>query len=239
VKRIVLALGGGLLAVLSCTAHTDQKCVAPAAPSPASGPGTVAVPGTDTALAKTLLAGIPRPAPKQFATPQSVLAFLFQQIANRGVVESLAAFPVVEHYERVTIKDYVKYTGMIVPGQYPLDDDWYDRLSHALAYYMSQVHQVALGVLTERAGCAVSVGENDLAGVLHELDGARLRALQVVAMKPVQPESPRPLNPIDQAIGVTEKKVFEVTVRLENREVRVVATVGRVGDNWRVLLAMI
>jgi hypothetical protein len=212
--RAFPALGGCLLAVTSCAAHThtEQTCVAP----------------TDAK-------GIPRPQPHQFETPESALQFLFGKIASRDLAGSLAAFPVVEHYERVTIKDYVAYTGMFLPGKYPLDDDWYDRLSHALSLYMSQYREVALKLLSDRSGEAIPVQPENMAAFLREFDGARLKALQVVAIKETRPGYRPPPNPIDKAIGVTEKRMYDVKTHLEKRDVTIMATVGRVADNWRVL----
>jgi quinolinate synthase len=56
----------------------------------------------------------------------------------------------------------------------------------------------------------------------------------VLAIKDTHPESPPKISPIDEALGVTDKLLREVTVKLD-REVVVIAIVGRIGDNWRVL----
>jgi hypothetical protein len=70
---------------------------------------------------------------------------------------------------------------------------------------------------------------------LREFDGARLKSLQVLAIKDTHPESPPKLSPIDEAMGVTSKVMREATVKLETREVVIIAILGRTADNWRVL----
>jgi hypothetical protein len=70
---------------------------------------------------------------------------------------------------------------------------------------------------------------------LHEFDGARLKALQVVSIKDTHPESPPKVSSIDEAMGVTSKVMREATIKLENRQVVVIAVLGRIADNWRVL----
>jgi hypothetical protein len=94
--------------------------------------------------------------------------------------------------------------------------------------------QISLKVLSDDGGGAITITETNAARVLHEFDGARLNALQVLAIKDTHPESPPKISPIDEAMAVTDKLLREVTVELD-REVVVIAIVGRIGDNWRVL----
>jgi hypothetical protein len=236
-------IGGFLAAAASaCAAQTDGKCVCAAAPPSASAPAPPNGGSHDadvlTGLVNALRDNIPRPRPNQFETPESVLQFVFQKIASRDMAGSLVAFPVAEYSERVTLKDYVKYTGSFAPGKYPLDDDRYGRLSHAISSYLATYSEVALKVLSDKSGGTVMVKESNMQAFLHEFDGARLKALQVVAIKNTHPESPPEVNPIDQAMGVTEKTMRQVTVSLEGREVVVTALIGRIADNWRVLFMM-
>jgi len=83
-------------------------------------------------LAAAVLGGIPRPKPREFETPERVLGFLVETIASRNIAESLAAFPIVEHAERVTLKDRLEFTHYLSPTNEPLDDDRYARLHDAL-----------------------------------------------------------------------------------------------------------
>jgi hypothetical protein len=179
--------------------------------------------------------GIPKPRPKQFETPDSVIQFVFQKIASRDMAGSLVAFPPAEYYERVTLKDVVKFTGVLAPSTYPLDDDQYGRFNHALMKYLSDYRQISLKVLSDDSGGAITVTESNRAAVLDQFDGGRLKALQVLAIKDTHPESPPKVSPIDEAMGVTEKRLREVTIKLDDREVVVIAIVGRIADNWRVL----
>ena len=67
-----------------------------------------------------------------------MLGFLFNKVASRELVGSLAAFPVVEAYERMTLKDYHENTGGFSPKGYPLDDAPYARLSYSLNSHLAQ-----------------------------------------------------------------------------------------------------
>jgi hypothetical protein len=225
----------------SCATHTDQRCVCPAQPSavavaePTANANAPTVPTTDTSLAKALLAGIPRPAANQFPSPESAMQFLFQQVATRNMVEALRAYPVVEHYERVKLKDYAEYVGHVAASQYPLDDDWYGRLSRTLASYLTDYRMLALRILTDNPDRSVSVTSQNMPDFLRELDGSRLKALRVVSIKPTDPAKAPEINSIERAIGITEKKYFDVILGLESREVKATVVVGRLTDNWRVL----
>ncbi|HEX2876959.1 MAG TPA: hypothetical protein VHP33_37155 [Polyangiaceae bacterium] len=186
-------------------------------------------------LVRVLGQGIPKPRPKQFETPDSVIRFTFEKIASRDMGGALVAFPAAEYYERVRLKDVVKFIGVMAPSTYPLDDDQYGRFNHALVKYLGDYRQISLKVLSDDSGGAITVTEANTASVLREFDGGRLNALQVLAIKDTHPESPPKISPIDEAMGVTEKLLREVRVKLEDREVVVIAIVGRIGDNWRVL----
>jgi hypothetical protein len=248
-RRSFSTIGGCLLLVASaCAAHTDCKCLETAASpaasaaaplAPASAPAPTNGGSSDAlllaGLANTLRDGIPRPHPKQFETPESALQFVFEKVASRDIAGSLVAFPVAEYYERVKLEDHIKYVGVFAPRTYPLDDDTYGRLSHALSIYLGSYRLIALKVLSDDSDGAITVTEHNTQAVLHEFDGARLKALRVVAIKDTHPESPPQLSPIDQAMGVTDKVLREVSVKLEDREVVVTALVGRVATNWRVL----
>lgn len=225
----------------ACAAHPDCKCAAVAPPAcaaatPAS--SASAAPRSDAAVLGDLLNavrnGVPRPQPNQFPTPESVIELVFQKIASRDPTGSLVAFPVVEAYERVTLADYVKYVG-VYSAQYPLDDDKYGRLSRAISGYLGDYTRTALKILSEQSDGAVTVKEENMQDFLREFDGKRLKALQVVAIDEVPGAGPLPPNVIDQAMGVTEKAMRKVTLRLEAREVLVDVIVARIDGNWRVL----
>jgi hypothetical protein len=232
VRPIVLTLVGWL-SVSSCAAQPEPKCAERAAPSEAKAPSASDDGPPD--LIRTLLDGIPRPTPGQFDTPERALGFLIEKIASRDIAGSLAVFPVVEHAERVTLKDYAEYTGVVAPGMYPLDDDPHARFTHALANYLGAYRQVALRILTDDTGTRVVPPGSDPTAFLRELDGSRLKALKVLSMTELRPESRPPITPIDRAIGVTEKRAFSATVALDQRTVEVTAFVGRVASDWRVL----
>ena len=164
-----------------------------------------------------------------------MLGFLFEKIASRDMAGSLAAFPVVEHSERVTLKEYVEYVGSFAPGTYPLDDDPYGRLNHVLTGYLAEYRQVTLRILTDNTNARSLPPGSDLSGFLREFDGSRLKALKVASMKELRPESRPEIGSIDRAIGVTEKRAFSATIALDQRTVEVTGFVGRVAGDWRVL----
>ncbi len=224
----------GWLAVSSCAAHPEPKCPERKAP-PSDSKTPPASRDAPTDLTKALLAGIPRPTPGQFDTPERAFGFLLEKIASRDIAGSLAVFPVIEHSERVTLKDYVEYTGRVAPGMYPLDDDPHARLSHALASYLAQCREVALRILTDDTQTHVVPPGSDPSAFLRELDGSRLKAMKVVSVKELRSESPPEITPIDRAIGVSEKRAFSAMVTLDQRTVDVTAFLGRVAGDWRVL----
>lgn len=247
-RQYFSAVGGCLLAVtFGCAAQGDCKCAeaavpraaSPAAPSAASAAALPIAPSDQTtdlpSLVRVLRQGIPKPRSKQFETPDSVIRFTFEKIASRDMGGTLVAFPAAEYYERVRLKDVVKFIGVMAPSTYPLDDDQYGRFNHALVNYLGTYRQISLKVLSDESGGAITITEANAASLLHEFDGARLNALQVLAIKDTHPESPPKISPIDEAMGVSDKLLREVTVKLEDREVVVIAIVGRIGDNWRVL----
>lgn len=243
-RQGVPTIGGCLLVAASaCAAHTDRKCVdtAPSASASAAPSASALGPMNSkdavilSGLANALRDGLPRPRPNQFETPESALQFVLQKLASRDIAGALVAFPVAEHYERVTLKDRVKFTGMLAAGTVPLDDDPYGRLSHALSMYMADYRQIAFKVLSDNSGGVVTVTEANMSAVLQEFDGARLKALQVISIKNTHPESRHEPNPIDRAMGVTEKTMRDVTVKLDDRQIVVTASIGRIVDNWRVL----
>ncbi|MES1188006.1 MAG: hypothetical protein ABUL60_29585 [Myxococcales bacterium] len=243
-RSIVLILVGWCL-VSACAAHVEPKCSerpvqrdskpAPAGDDPASrtsedlGAGSAA-----DRLATAVLGGIPRPKPREFETPERVLGFLVETLASRNIAKSLAAFPIVEHAERVTLKDRLEFTHYLSPTNEPLDDDRYARLHDALVKYLAQDYAVAQQLYGNEASARSVAPGRDAAGMLHELDGPRL-ALKVASMEEVGNDAPQELSSIDRAIGVTEKRVFKMTVALDRRLVEVLSVVGRVDDNWRVL----
>jgi hypothetical protein len=145
------------------------------------------------------------------------------------------AFPIVERYERVTLEHHIKYVGTFAPRTYPLDDDLPGRLNFALMSYLSDYRLLGLKLLSDQSDGAITVTDENLQAVLREFDGSRLKALEVVAIKNTHPERPPAINVIDQAMGITEKTMREVTVKLEDHQLVVHATVGRLADNWRVL----
>jgi hypothetical protein len=185
-------------------------------------------------LAMAVLGGIPRPKPGEFETPERVLGFLVETIASRNIAESLAAFPIIEQAERVTLKDRIEFTYYLSPTIEPLDDDRYARLNDALVKYLAQYYSVALQLYGNEATARPVAPGGDAVGMLHELDGPRL-ALKVASIEEVGTDSSPELSSIDRAIGVTEKRVFKMTVALDQRRVEVLSIVGRVADNWRVL----
>jgi hypothetical protein len=134
-----------------------------------------------------------------------VLRFLFEKVASRDLVGSLVAFPVVEHFERVRLKDYQEYTGGFSPKNYPQDDARYGRLGYSLNRYMATYREVSLRILSDDADGVRSLPPgSDLSGVLHEFDGSRLGALRVTSIQELEPEARPRLNAVDRALGVAE-----------------------------------
>jgi hypothetical protein len=99
-----------------------------------------------------VLGGIPQPKRGQFDTPERVLGFLVETLASRDIAESLAAFPIVEQAERVTLKDRLEFTYHFSPAAHPLDDDPYARLNDAAFPVVEQFEQVRLKDYQEYTG---------------------------------------------------------------------------------------
>lgn len=244
-RSIVLALVGWL-SVSSCAAHVEPRCSeravqreskpAPAGDDAASGTSEVAGAGSATdRLAGAVLGGIPRPKAGQFDTPERVLGFLVKTLASRNIAESLAAFPIVEYAERVTLKDRIEFTYSFSPNSYPLDDDRYARLTDAAAGYLSQYSLVAELIYGDETNPHSPPPGDDAGGVLHEFDGPPL-AVKIASIEEVRSESAPQLSSIERALGVTEKRFFKVIVTLDQRRFDVISSVGRIDENWRVLL---
>lgn len=236
-----VSLAGWVLLV-SCAAHVEPKveaapvgaCSERATPSSAPEPPVSHAAAGDR-LTQAVLDGIPRPKPGQFDTPERVLGFLFETIASRDLAASLAAFPVVEHADRVTLKDYVQYTYSFSPERYPLDDDHYGRLNQALAGYMAGYYWVALRILTDGAQAPSAAPGGNSASFLQAFEGPPLKGLKVVSMTEVSADARPKLSSIDRAIGVTEKRAYQTRLEIEQRKLDVISTVGRIDGDWRVL----
>jgi hypothetical protein len=241
-QSIGLALVGWL-SVSSCAAHVEPKCgmgadsaTAQSRPEQSGSNVARATPEAAGDVVARSLAAIPRPASGQFDSPERVLRFLFEKVASRDLAGSLAAFPVVEHFERVRLKDYHEYTGGFSPRGYPQDDARYGRLSYSLKSYLAAYRGVSLRILSDDTGSVRSLPPgSDLSGVLHEFDGSRLRALRVVSIQELRPEARPEPNAVDRALGVTEKRLFSATIALEQRTVELTGFVGLIAGDWRVL----
>jgi hypothetical protein len=90
----------GWLPLSACAAHVEPKCFERAAPGDSK--EAKASPEVAADPVGLIVAQIPRHTSGQFETPERVLGFLFDKVASRDLIGSLAAFPVVEEYERVT-----------------------------------------------------------------------------------------------------------------------------------------
>jgi hypothetical protein len=245
-RSILLGLVGWL-SVSSCAAHVEPKCGAAADAGtsqrrldPSESKVAHATPEAAADVVARSLAAIPRPVSGQFDTPERVLRFLFEKVASRDLAGSLAAFPVVEQFERVRLKDYREHTGGFSPRGYPLDDARYGRLSYSLKYYLAAYRGVSLRILSDDTGSVRSLPPgSDLSGVLHEFDGSRLRALRVASIQELRPEARPEPNAVDRALGVTEKRLFSATIALEQRTVELTSFVGLIAGDWRVLFVVL
>ncbi|MES1188005.1 MAG: hypothetical protein ABUL60_29580 [Myxococcales bacterium] len=241
-RSMVLALVGWL-SVASCATHVEPKCGggadAAAPPVRLERNGAKVARATREAATDFVarsLAAIPRPTAGQFDSPERVLRFLFEKVASRDLVGSLVAFPVVEHFERVRLKDYQEYTGGFSPKNYPQDDAPYGRLGYSLNRYMATYREVSLRILSDDVDGVRSLPPgSDLSGALRELDGSRLGALRVASLQELEPESRPQLNAVDRALGVTEKRCFTARIALEQRTVGFTSFVGLIAGDWRVL----
>lgn len=239
----------GWLSVSACAAQVEPKCAelpvvrdsnAARAGRYAATKDSAGAAGRTAAdrLVTALLGGIPRPTPGQFRTPEHVLGFLVERLASRDLAGALSSFPVVEHAERVTLKDRVEYAYHFSPNTYPLDDDRYGRLSDAVVQYLVQARMVALPIYgdgNDANPTSVPPGGRTV-GPLHEFDGPPV-ALKIASIGDPSPDSPPQLNSIDRALGVTEKRAFKLVIAVDQRTVELGGFVGRVDGDWRILFA--
>lgn len=234
-RSSVLTLVGGL-SLSACAAHVEPKCAEPTLQRDSKVAPASSDPEVAADPVSAVLAAIPRHASGQFDTPERVLGFLFEKVASRDLVGSLAAFPVVEQYERVRLEDYQEYTGGFSPKNYPLDDAPYARLSFSLNSYLAAYRGISLRILTDDPGGVRSLAPgSDASDLVRDLDGARLKALQVTSINEPHPEARPELTPIDRAMGVTEKRMFSATIALDERTIELTGFVGRIAGDWRVL----
>lgn len=228
----------GWLPLSACAAHVEPKCSERAAPRDSK--EAKANPEVAADPVSLILAQIPRHTSGQFETPERVLGFLFDKVASRDLIGSLAAFPVVEEYERVRLKDYHEHTGGFSPKNYPLDDAPYARLSYSLNSHLAQYRGISVRILTDDPGGVRSLKPgSDATDLVRDLDGKRLKALRVTSIEEVRPEDRPKLTPIDRALGVTEKRLFSTIITLDERTIELTGFVGRIAGDWRVLSVLL
>src|SRR6185369_5416809 len=228
----------GWLPLSACASHVEPKCSVRA--SPGYSREAKASPEVAVDAVSVVLSQIPRPARGQFETPERVLRFLFDEVASRDLVGSLAAFPVVEEYERVRLKDYHEYTGGFAPKKYPLDDAPYERLNYSLNSHLAQYRGISVRILTDDPGGVRSLKPgSDATDLVRDLDGKRLGALRVTSIKELRPEERQKLTPIDHALAVTEKRLFSTSITLDERTIELTSFVGRIAGDWRVLSVLL
>jgi hypothetical protein len=173
-------------------------------------------PGLDDALRTA----IRQPAPRQFSEPESVLRFVHQQLVAKDMTEVMRAFPIVEQADNVTLEVSLRYLPGFVPMTMPLDDERFFRLERALEEYVGMYRGVVLALLGIEARSGAT-------------DASPLKTVKLSAL--TARSDPPEINAIEKAMGVTEKRWFDMTFTVGARDVPVSAAVGRIADGWRVL----
>ena len=220
-QRLVIWLVTGILCLSAC--HAEEK---------------------KQGLVEVILDAIPQPAAGEFTTAESVVAHLLQCIKDRDFDNSLKCLPIRRHYDSITFDVSVSHLGMFSMISTPLPERGFHNLSLAMQY-TAIYNRVSLGLLGIDWGRSqvieidTEAGPAKLKELRRNLDVTRLKNVGVKEIK-ISMKIPKDrVSDFQKALGVQETCIVEAVVRVDSDTTETVEfLVGKIGDNWQILVLL-
>jgi hypothetical protein len=195
-------------------------------------------------LVDVILAAVPQPAAGEFATAESVAAYLLRCVKDRDFDNSLKCFPIRQHYENITFDVSVAHLGVFSTFSTPLPERGFHNLSLAMQY-TTVYERLSWGLLGIDWGwnqvieTDTEAGAAKLKELRSSLDVSKLKKVAVDGIKVSMKLPKERLSSFHKALGVEESCIVEAAVRVGSGEAQTAEfLVGKIGDNWRILVLL-
>lgn len=189
-------------------------------------------------LPDAVLESLREPKTGEFASPESAVRFLFDQVKKRDVTEATRVFPIRERFEKLDFDASARYQTTFELRHWPVPKARWQNLRLALDYLwiFDELSLACLGLNPDdRIPLNQSELPTEVEALRQRLDYARLRELQIDEVTVDFDEPVREDQVKEMLLGAERTSRVQTSVHCGDVQVTFTFDLLQIAGNWRVV----